>query len=492
MTVHLATPTIVRKVSVRQPSPTGTNLECLAKVVKFRFPDGTTVRVKFEGDKDEDQYLAAPRGDWGGEYAYADVKPMSKLFGLPVIESYEIEVIATQGKCVSGNTKLRGIEMRGQILSNIAMRGRSFKDCQIDPVLGMFRSNANKYGCDLAYDGGSENEKGIEMDRDAGHAWITDGLGPGTKINTKFIKKRNIYAFAVRQNEYSRAKKVSLKFVGGSKAIEIRQMLENRDGLQILAIPGENGADAKSVELEILSTYEKYEIPVGQGWRLSDNFKTKDFDTTQWEFPNSKLRGVESIRYGYDAAKSATPLYFEGHSPGKQPIRSKLRFPLSHTEISVTMQRTSKCSNQFIILSPNKNYKFSQGPEDNTIKFVYNCDDRYIYGPDETDQKHQLESFDYNVGAPCPYKEGMNVETWKLEITPERVVFATDGCSGSSNPPLIMKLEKGAFAAKGGQFFVYVGASNDFPNQRSYFGPMEVRSWGTGLRDLAYMGRADE
>ena len=113
VTVQLATPTIVRKVTVRQPSPTGIDLKCLAKVVKFHFPDGTTAEVKFEGDKDEDQYLAAPRGDWGGEYAYADVKPVSKLFGLPVIESYDVEVVVTQGKCASGETMLRGVEVRG-------------------------------------------------------------------------------------------------------------------------------------------------------------------------------------------------------------------------------------------------------------------------------------------------------------------------------------------------------------------------------------------
>ena len=53
----------------------------------------------------------------------------------------------------------------------------------------------------------------------------------------------------------------------------------------------------------------------------------------------------------------------------------------------------------------------------------------------------------------------------------------------------MMDLEKGDFAANtDGQFYVYIGASQDLPNVKSYFGPVDVRSWGTGLRDLAFLG----
>jgi hypothetical protein len=45
---------------------------------------------------------------------------------------------------------------------------------------------------------------------------------------------------------------------------------------------------------------------------------------------------------------------------------------------------------------------------------------------------------------------------------------------------------------KDGQFFVYIGAHQDMPNEKSYFGRVEVKSWGTGLRDLAYLGKAEE
>jgi hypothetical protein len=58
VTVTLDTPTLMRKVIVRQPSPTSaiTPRACLAKKVQFTFPDGTLSFVVFDEVK-EDTYL---------------------------------------------------------------------------------------------------------------------------------------------------------------------------------------------------------------------------------------------------------------------------------------------------------------------------------------------------------------------------------------------------------------------------------------------------
>ena len=490
VTVTLDTPTLMRKVIVRQPSPTSaiTPRACLAKKVQFTFPDGTLSFVVFDEEK-EDTYLTKERGDTGGAYGAQKVTPISSMFGLPVTESYTVQVLSTQGKCPANKkTTVRGLEVRGHMLSNVALQGAHYQRCDTKSLLGTYRDHKASYGCKNVFDGGSTGNN------DEGHAWITDGLGPGASLTTNFDSKQTLYAVSLRQNARHKAKQIRWTFHGQSVVPPMTKMLQNKDEkMQIFAIPGDAGVKTSSVTLEILSTYEKYEIPPlsQQGWRLLDAFTTQEFDTTQWSFPSAALRGVESIKYGYDAGKSATPLYFEGHSVGKQPVRSMLRFPTSHTEITVDLERTAECSNQFIVLSTSKKYKFSHGPEDNTIKFVYNCNDKYIYGPKEVTAQKPATDDKNVVGTSCPYQAGSGKERWNLEITEDKVVFAGDRCG----PPLILDLtkEKGSFAAKlgGGQFYVYVGASQDRPNQRSYFGRIEVRSWGTGLRDLAYLGKAE-
>ena len=495
--ILLSSPTLMEKVIVRQPSPTSTMTpkECLAKQVTFTFPDGTSTKVVFENEPEE-TYLTKERGDTGGEYKSEIVKPISSMFGLPVVESYQVEVVSTQGECPTGKaTTLRGLEVRGKLLSNVALKGNGFQTCTTTTALGTYNaidpSSSLKYGCQNAFDGGSQGEE------TEGHAWVTDGLGAGAFITTEFDTKQIISAVALRQNSRHRAKKIKITFPNLNNGMKpIVKMLENSDAnMQMIALPvNENGdvISTNKVVLEIVSTYDKYAIPVTKGyngWRLKDDFKTKEFDTKQWSFPSAALRGVDSIRYGYDPQKSGTtPLYFEGHSVGKQPVRSMLRFPTSHTEITVDLERTNECTNQFIVLSTESKYKFSHGPEANTIKFVYNCNDKYIYGPKETSMKNPIENLEHVKQADCKYAPGIGKETWNLEITEKKITFGGDRCGN----PLVLNIDSNDFGKNSdGQFYIYIGASQDVPNQRSYFGKIEVKAWGTGLRDLAWLGRAE-
>ena len=82
-------------------------------------------------------------------------------------------------------------------------------------------------------------------------------------------------------------------------------------------------------------------------------------------------------------------------------VRSQQRFPISHTEITVTLDRTHACSNQYIVLSTNKKYKFSYGLEKNTIKFLYNCNGKYIYGPKAKENENDKLSR-YVKEVQCP------------------------------------------------------------------------------------------
>jgi hypothetical protein len=357
----------------------------------------------------------------------------------------------------------------------------------------------HRFGCLRAHDGGSDSTPG-QLPKDKGHAWITDGLGAGASLTTIFDAPKHVYAVAVNQNEYHQVKSVKFTFFGGpgkdmNKEVVLELTKVIPEGTGIVNIGGGDGVVASSATMEILSTYDKYPIPnlADKGWRLYDDFKTEEFNAKVWSWPVAKLRGVQAVRFGYDRDRGTTPLYFEGTAQMKTPVRSIKRFPISHTEISVVLERTHQCSNHFVVLSPSKDYRFSTGPEDNTLKFMYNCETKYFYGPNEkkasVEKDGDANKLEYKLNDlefPCAFASGSGSETWDIVVEEEEVTFRGSKCGA----PMVMKLDKGWNPS--GQFFVYIGADQDMPTEKSYFGKVEVSSWGTGVRDLAYLGKEME
>merc|ERR1711964_91843 len=117
----------------------------------------------------------------------------------------------------------------------------------------------------------------------------------------------------------------------------------------------------------------------------------------------------------------------------------------------------------FIALSSMKNMKWSYGKLVETVKFTFNCDERYIYSPQEV--KHQT----------CT-KMGKN-QLWKIVIDQGLVKFYTDGCGW-----LTAKADIGA--ATHGDFYVFIGASQDKPGAKSKFHSVSVTSRGVGVREI--------
>ena len=226
------------------------------------------------------QLLPDVGGDAGGLYAFSNVVPISKLFGLPVVTSYSVQLIATQGVCTSSTTTLRGIEVRGLILQNVALKGNGYKSCKDTSItritgtreerkqtLGVYRQKNRVYGCQYAFDGGSTSPTTTQVPMDEKHAWITDGIGAGAAITTTFQTTKLLYAVGIKQNQYHRAKKIKLLFRNNNnKGVTVFKMLTNTNTqLEMIALPGEKGIQATSVTLEILSTYDKYPIPSLEG-----------------------------------------------------------------------------------------------------------------------------------------------------------------------------------------------------------------------------------
>jgi hypothetical protein len=444
------TPILVKKVSARQsPALTGPDgLGCLAKTMQFTWEDGTVLKLEFpEIDTEKDmEVLPDAGGNTGGEYATLLLKGNYRG-AWPLVASYQVEVLDTHGKCPSKIVKLRSIEVKGEILTDLALLGGGFSKCDVsdNDELGVFKKMNDQYGCLNAFDGGSLSTK---IPRDVDHAWVTDGLGAGASVTTTFTKAKRVYGVAVKQNQYHRVNKLKITFIGGEGKDSNKEVLKtfgknSGKDYEFIQLPGIEGIMASSIKFEILSTQDKYAIPDG-GWRLFDDFKTNEFDSKKWLWPAAALRGVSSVRYGYDSGRVGTaPLYFEGVASDKTPVRSLTRFPISHSEITVELERTHKCSNHFIILSPNVNYKFSTGPEDDTVKFMYNCETKYLYGPkeknilDEKDENmNKLQYKENNLEVQCPYQQGQGMETWNILVEEEKVTFGGSKCGA----PLVMQL----------------------------------------------------
>jgi hypothetical protein len=477
VSVQLGSPALMQKVVVRQP--VGVDKDCLASEVAVTFGDGTITKVSIAPETEQSSRLHLNYGDAGGAYASAEVKGM---FGPPVVDSYSLKVSKTAGECKAPEgALLRGFEARGIVLRNIALKGNGLDTCTTNAPLGAYENDRGaEYNCEHAFDGGSEGAG------DAGHSWVTDGLGEGAFVTVKFDKKRTVQALAVRQNEFHRVKKVKLSYAEPGNA-DTTHTLQNTIEPQMLALAGAGGRDTAEITLTVLSTWDKYQIPAlaKKGWRLDEQFKTAQFDKSVWNVPS--LRG-EAISYGLDMQRGQAPFYFEGNQMGKKPLRSKLRFPVSHTEINVGLVRGDACSNHFIALSPDPNYKFSFGTEANVVKFAYNCDHKVIYGnlPKGMKEENVQNRLDYVADKECAFEASMadRINMWKILVTPTRLEF-TGECG-----TMVLNLKKSLLETfTGGQFYLNFGASFDTAGSRAYFDSIKVRSWGTGLRDLGFLGR---
>jgi len=134
VTVSLTTPFLVKKIQARH-SPTfpfkasGKNSGCAAKNVKITYPDGTSSLLTFPDNskvKADMEVMPDTGGPLGGELVSAMIKvksPRGELV-LPVVDSYDLQVMATQGDCpAGGQTTLRSVEMKGDVLMNLALQG---------------------------------------------------------------------------------------------------------------------------------------------------------------------------------------------------------------------------------------------------------------------------------------------------------------------------------------------------------------------------------
>jgi hypothetical protein len=434
ISVALTAPVVAQKVIVRASTGVSADDGCAVKTVVLSFSGAgdrtTTVDIpEMVPGKTDNNGRESPAG---GFYAVAEVQPLSSVLGLPVTQGYEVRVTQTRGKCDQdgGTLRLRAVEVRGQVL----------------------RAPLPKT-----------------------QAWIDD-----RNFVSEFAEEEAVFAVALRQNPFNRARKIRLT----AGALNLERTLSNNEEAQLVSLPGvgTTGAAAEKVTIEVLSTWDK--VSTGAGQILDEDFRTAQFDRKLWHMP--ALRGADSIQYGYDASRPKAPFYFIGDAMKRRPVRSKVLFPVMNTEIKVGLVRGHACSDHFIALSPDENYKFSLGAEARTLKFAYNCDSKYLYGHLKPGSSpHQKLQQARNIECKFDAASGNQVEEWKITITSDTATFSggSPGCGDLSMP--ITDFNKAA----GGQFYLYFGAASDNLEKRSYFDSLKVQVKSDGLKELTILTR---
>ena len=166
---------------------------------------------------------------------------------------------------------------------------------------------------------------------------------------------------------------------------------------------------------------------------------TEAFDganTAMWTYPSKS----KAYTYGFDDG-----LWFTGDPNTKTTIRTKTTMP-QNTMIKATIDKNDACSNHYIAITKQKDLKFFWGTPKNAIYFMWNCNQKYIYAPDN------------RTSVDC--KKNTKI---KLSIRMEegRVVFEDDKCGA-----LIMPTNSDLTES---QYYVYIGAAQDRTDIKARF-----------------------
>jgi hypothetical protein len=173
---------------------------------------------------------------------------------------------------------------------------------------------------------------------------------------------------------------------------------------------------------------------------LIDDFKEES--PMRWEY-----QGFDS-KYRYKYFKDGG-IGFSGDNNRKSSMRSKAKF--SSCEIKYKIKKTDSCSDQFLVISSKRDYRWSWGRQSDSISFVWNCNSKCIYGPRESKCVSASKRTTYDVN---------------LLIQDSKVTF-------KSSPGKEVSIgTKGMDIAAG--YYVYIGADQDNKRKWSKFYNIEI------------------
>lgn len=147
---------------------------------------------------------------------------------------------------------------------------------------------------------------------------------------------------------------------------------------------------------------------------------------------------------------------------------------LSGCEMSRTMQmfqgsivlemdiaKTSKCSSHLVVVSTSKTLEYNPKGMPNTFVFGWDCDNKFIMGPQYPKNKDNILPTPTKVQTMCKQKTHYKVE---IKIENGAVLMLDDRCEALSIP----------IGHTSSPYYVYLGASNPVAESRSTFSNMKI------------------
>jgi hypothetical protein len=182
-----------------------------------------------------------------------------------------------------------------------------------------------------------------------------------------------------------------------------------------------------------------------------------------WQMPMKDVSTKEGTPSGpaFDYGFSESGIWFSGELSGtRRPMRSKFPVPYpGGVTVSATIERRTQCANHFIALTPDPDFTWTWGqrPSDDALVFAFNCDDKYIYAPEQG-----TDPLTGPATKHCPVSMGNKGTSYlRLELLDDTVSFRDSRCGELSmeGRPLGMPLKP---------LYVYIGASQDRSGRASF------------------------
>ena len=215
------------------------------------------------------------------------------------------------------------------------------------------------------------------------------------------------------------------------------------------ATPQKQEAKAEDAEVEVESTdsipdkYTRHSVV-----QFSDKFDDSKLTRNQWVWPQNAPEGS----LGGEQGRQGASFFFSGDMTGKSTLRTKEKFEWPLT-VNAELEKDHKCSSHFIVVSTSDKFTWDWGTQDDAIKFVWNCDTKYILGKGQP--KKSLKS------TKCATQGRYNV---KVVIKGGVVSFEDDKCETLTAKNLM----------PGKDVYVYIGADQDTPGMKSRFFSVDV------------------
>ena len=211
------------------------------------------------------------------------------------------------------------------------------------------------------------------------------------------------------------------------------------------------------IEQSVPSPYDSFTSPI-----IVDDFS--EMKIKNWIYPNKTQGGdINGCTFRLDEQNGEAR--FGGNCTKQNPMRLKKSLPLPFN-ILAEIEKTDKCSNHYILLSPRKNEKFQFEPIAGIVSMGWNCDQKY------------LNSIEWKVENA---KKLVNVTT-KPDVRANPPTVETSICPNTGSNKLEIKVSSGVISFRdsncnvlvtknpypvGTELYIYVGAAPSEPGSTS-------------------------